>query len=71
MKISDLPSSEKPHCTSEPNCVVADYESLSNEDLTVLLIKKFPQKFFRVTDSNRHMAIALIQIASQRDQDLQ
>jgi hypothetical protein len=42
---------------------VIDYESLSNEDLTMLLCEKCPQAFFPVTGYNRHPAIALIEIA--------
>lgn len=46
-----------------------DYESLSNDELTILLSKKYPQKFFRVTNENRHMAVAFIKVAFQGDPD--
>ena len=40
-----------------------DYESLSNEHLTLLLAAKYPQTFFLVTDDTRQTAIALIEMA--------
>lgn len=40
-----------------------DYQSLSNEELTILIIERFPQTFFQVMDENRYTAIALIENA--------
>jgi len=39
-----------------------DYESLSNEYLTMLLNEKSPQTFFPVTDDIRYATIALIEM---------
>jgi hypothetical protein len=39
------------------------YRDLSNEELSMLFIEKYPDLFFLVTDTNRETAIACIEIA--------